>query len=181
MLPRGPRRPFSGPPEEHETARVRFAQRFFSAVIDVADLSRAQVGAAVGVSAKVVQRWCGLDDRNTSPPYHAILAMPKKVRKPMAEGLLDGTGCAVVELPAAADAATDLSCASKVMTEVADVLQAHSEALRDGHICAREGRVIEDECTEAIAALLTVRERARQAQREGVIGTTGRRAVGEAS
>ncbi len=181
MFPPLPRRPFSGLPEEHEPARVRHAQRLMGDALDQLDMSRAQLGAAVGVSARVVQRWCGLDDRNTSPPLHALLAMPSRVREYMARALLEGTGCEVVRLPESADVATDLANATRVMAEAADVVREESKALADGHKCAREGHRIERECDEAIAILLTVRERARLAQREGVIATTGLRAVGGAS
>ena len=45
----------------------------------------------------------------------------------------------------------------------------HLAALRDGHMSAAEGAALEREADELIAVALTVRARARQAQRERVV------------
>ena len=78
----------------------------------------------------------------------------------------------VAALPVAADNAADLDLIMHAQRESGDVIATHLAALRDGHMSRTEGAQLEREADEAIAALLTVRERARQAQRAGVVGMT---------
>lgn len=81
----------------------------------------------------------------------------------------------VIALPTgdATDAATDLVLAAKTQRETSDVIAALLTGVADGHLDASEGKTLEREADEAIRALLAVRELARRAQRERVVGVSG--------
>lgn len=78
-------------------------------------------------------------------------------------------GDAVVELPATSTESDDLRAIADTQREASEAITAGLLAIADGHITRSEGAKLERECDEAIARLLAVRERARLAQREGVI------------
>jgi hypothetical protein len=88
-----------------------------------------------------------------------------------------GDAYAVIALPTGetTDVASDLLLAAAAQRESSDAISALLMGVADGHLDSREGAKLEREADEAIRALLAVREVARRAQRERVIGTTGAR------
>lgn len=76
----------------------------------------------------------------------------------------------VVELPARTRAPSDLALVADAQRETGEAVACALRALGAGHLGRAEGAALERECDEAIAVLLTVRELARTAQREGVVG-----------
>ena len=93
------------------------------------------------------------------------------------EALADRAGLAVVALPSAGASGDDLRSLATAQREASEAITAALLAVADGHITRSEGAKLESECDEAIARLLAVRERARLAQREGVIPMTRRGAA----
>lgn len=136
---------------------------------------RSIVAATIGLSRQRIDQMIALDDEAQLSVADAM-AMPQPIRHALATDLI-GDGHMIAALPAAASDSSDLDLVMRAQKESADVIAAHLAALRDGRMCRAEGVELEREVDEAIAALLSVRERARQAQREVVIGVTGLRAV----
>lgn len=98
-----------------------------------------------------------------------LYRLPQAMRSAIAEDLA-GPGYALVELPEATKTSDDLHALATAQRESGEAIAHGLDAMADGHLTRAEGVRVEAECDEAIAALLTIRERARLAQREGVIG-----------
>lgn len=153
-----------------------------------ADL-RAEVSDAVGAalihcdrSARAI--WAATLDVSTTHLDNCVsgtkalhvadaLAAPEPVRHALAQ-LLAGDAHVVVELPAIADASDDWRLVATAQRESGEAIAATLDAFADGRVTAAEGARLEREADEAIAALLGIRERARAARRERVVGIRGR-------
>lgn len=160
-------RPLS-PAVAREERRAATA-RALAAAIQGAGLTHTEVAAAVGVPRQRVDEWCAVDSDK-----HIQLAdgcgTPEPVRLALAAHLA-GPGYVVTALPPVAAArAADLRLAADAQREASEAVAEYLEVCADGRIGASEGRALERACDEAIAALCAVRERARLAQRERVIG-----------
>lgn len=132
------------------------------------DVTQASVALDLGVGETMVAEWCK-PEKPRSMPFADALGLPEVVRRALAQDLV-GAEYAIVALPSQTEAAgSDLLAIARVQREAGDVISQHLSALADGHMSAAEGAALEREVDEAIGALLTVRERARQAQRERVV------------
>lgn len=99
-----------------------------------------------------------------------VRMLPDKVRKDVARDLLP-EGCDVVELPAKATRGDcDYRFFARSFRTVTEAVSVSLEATSDGHVTRSEGAEIEALCDKAIGILLTIREVAKLAQREGVVG-----------
>lgn len=129
----------------------------------------AALALTLGVSATRIGEWRAPEqDRHLSVADASRL--PPLVRLVIAEHVA-GPGYVVAELPAAdAHVSDDLALAARTQRETAEAVAKHLTAIADGRYDRAEGVELEREVNEAIAALLTVRETARRAIREGVVG-----------
>ncbi|MEM9073925.1 MAG: phage regulatory CII family protein [Myxococcota bacterium] len=82
----------------------------------------------------------------------------------------EGMGASIVDLPLADGIDDDVVTAANAAREATSAAAALIEAAVDGKIDAREGARIVDECDDAIAALMAIRERGRLAVQERVVG-----------
>lgn len=159
-------RAFSDPEGEREKRHARACE--------------AVAGSLDGASVAIVAAELGISEtdlrRMTKPSegrFFAVCdvpALPKVCAARLASWALEGHGLAVVELPATGGIAADYATIAKAQRETSDVVACGLDALAAGHIGRGKGVDLERECDEAIAALLAVRELARAAKREGVIG-----------
>lgn len=127
------------------------------------------LAAGLGCSRQLVQHWID-PERDASISVADAAALPAPIRAPLAE-YVAGPGYMMAELPAAdTDGRASLALHVRALRETSEAVTAHAAALADGRIDRSEGRDLERKCDEALRELLSVREAARRAQREGVIG-----------
>lgn len=149
--------------ESRRAAFARTLARFFLAH----DLTDREAERLTGVAHQHVAQWRD-PDAPRAMSFADALALPPALRRALAE-LLVGAGYAVVKLPEGHTEACDLRAISLLQREASDVVAKHLGALADGRLDAREGELLERECDELISAVLPIRERAREAQRERVV------------
>lgn len=149
-----------------EQRRASFA-RTLARLFLAHDLTDREVERLTGVAHQHVAQWRD-PDAPRAMSFADALGLPAALRRALAE-LLAGPGHAVVQLPAEHTEACDLRAIASMQRESADVVAKHLDALADGRLDAREGEALERECDELIAAVLPIRERAREAQRERVV------------
>lgn len=137
--------------------------------IEAAQDSRPVVAARMDIAPTELGRLVDPTSGRMFPLEHA-LALDVGAYRVLLEQLASRTGLAVVELPSAASTTDDLRALAVAQRETAEAIAHGLDAMADGHMTRTEGARVEKECDEAIAALLVIRERARLAQREGVIG-----------
>lgn len=122
-----------------------------------------------GVSRTLVRQWADAESDTQIGVADAAGLGPLQ-RMPLAE-YVAGPGYMMAELPACEETArAGIELHVRVLRETTEVVTAHAIAISDGRVDRREGAVLEREIDDAIRALLTLRECARQAQREGVVG-----------
>lgn len=155
-------------------ARAEVSATLHRALADCDPRARATWADAIGISREYIDR-CVSGDKQ----LHAadLLFAPGPVLVAFCKLAL-GAGRGVVDMPAGLDAKDDLALVIATSRETTGAVNEMLSCIADGHMTAAEGAKLEREADEAIAALLSVRERARMAQRERVLGTTGLRAVG---
>jgi hypothetical protein len=155
-------------PEQRAGARAIVA-RFLAALFSRTRTSRADVARTIAASDSHVDRTCDPESgRAWQLPDALLLTAEERIA---IAGLLAGDAFALVELPPDEIAtADDLRDAARVQREAGELIAAHLEALADGLLDAREGAALERAADELVAAALKIRARARQAQRERVIG-----------
>jgi len=122
----------------------------------------------VGVSRQRVDQWMALD-HDANMPAALISFLPKPMRLAAMHEMMSADE-AITDLPVATEAADDWRLVASAQRETGQAITAMCDAVADGRITATEGASLERECTEGIASLLGIRERARAAQRERVIG-----------
>ena len=158
-----PDRAFSARVDRHlEAASI------FDAAIDESTTSRPVVAAQLEISPQDLRRVCDPTTGRAVPLEH-VLGLPDDAYRAVVEALADRAGLGVVALPEASSESDDLRSVAETQREASEAITAALLAVADGHITRSEGAKLESECDEAIARLLAVRERARLAQREGVI------------
>jgi hypothetical protein len=165
--------------EERRAASAESLRR----ALDASGVAVREAGALIGVDEKLVRRW--LDPHEgQSVSVADLAALPIEVRIAVVRAdLLPGHVIVRETSPSDAGAAS-IAAHVAAQRETSEALTAHLEAIADGHITRAEGASLERELDEAIARLVALREHARQAQREGVIGVDGvarLRVVGGAS
>lgn len=126
------------------------------------------VAAANGVSRQLLGQWAD-PERDAAISVADAAGLPADGRMALAE-YVAGEGFMVAPLPAAESCRAGIELHVRVLTETTQAVTAHAVAIADGRVDRREGAELECEIDEAIRALLTLRECARQAQREGVVG-----------
>lgn len=165
-------------PEQARIERRREASRVFDDAMDEAGAGNPAVALMLDRDRRTLQAWRDPSDDKV-PSLEAVIGLPSLVRMRITAYLAELDGRALVELPEAADVVCDLRAAAALQRESADVIARHLEAVADGHITRREGAELERECDELLAVVLAIRERARQARREGVVGASLRLAASE--
>jgi hypothetical protein len=163
------------PGQVREGLRARAKRALVAASSNCDAAWRSTVAATIGVTRQRIDQWLALDD-DAQVSVADAMSLPQPMRMAAAQ-LIAGDGYMLAALPDIGDSSSDLDLVMRAQKESGDVIATHLAALRDGRMCRAEGAQLEREADEAIAALLTVRERARQAQREVVLGVTGLRAV----
>jgi hypothetical protein len=106
-------------------------------------------------------------------PVHDIETLPEQVRREVVEALAGSLGCTLAAIPGADDLdvmASDVLRLATVAKESSDVVASYASAIADASISAAEAETIERECTEAMQAFATLRERARSVRKERVVG-----------
>jgi hypothetical protein len=163
------RDPNASPEERRAALRVLVRDvANHAALVECSRDARALWAMALGIARQSLDRMLAADgDKQLS--VADLIAGPKPVRRAVVAEIIDDDEM-VVSLPDVSDDADDLALIMAAQKESAEVISTHLAALRDGRMCRAEGATLEREADEAIAALLVVRERARQAQREVVIG-----------
>ncbi|MBL9112797.1 MAG: hypothetical protein JNM74_26160 [Myxococcales bacterium] len=157
---------FSDPEADRERRLLAGAEALGSAL---AGASIAVVAAALGLSETDLRRMM----RPSSGRLFAaadLAALPTACAASLAAHLLEGHNLAVVELPKPSRDACDLRLVANAQRESAEAVACALEAVGAGHLTRAQAATLERETNEAIAALLAVREVARVAMREGVVG-----------
>ncbi len=163
---------FSGRVHRHLQAAAIFDRALDVATTkrpDQQTTSRPVVAAQLEITPTDLARICDPTTGRAVPLEH-VLGLPPDGYRSVLDQLADVAGLAVVDMPKPTTASDDYRAIAAAQRESADVVARGLEALADGHMCGREGAELAAECDEAIATLLVIRERARLAQREGVIG-----------
>jgi hypothetical protein len=148
------------------------AASIFATALDATTTSRPVVAAQFEVSRQDIDKICDPTTGRAVPLDHVLGLKdvdPASYRKAL-DLMAARDGLVVTDLPSAGEMGDDFRAIAAAQRESADVVARGLDALADGRMCAREGAELAAECDEAIAALLAIRERARLAQREGVIG-----------
>jgi hypothetical protein len=104
---------------------------------------------------------------------HDVETLPEQVRREVVETLAGSLGCTLAAIPSADDLdvmASDVLRLATVAKESSDVVASYASAIADASISAAEAETIERECTEAMQAFATLRERARSVRKERVVG-----------
>jgi hypothetical protein len=145
------------------------AASIFDNAIGASTTARLVVAAQCEISPADLARICDPTTGRAVPLEH-VLGLPDDAYRVVVDKLAQRAGLALVDMPKAGEMGDDFRAIAAAQRESADVVARGLDALADGRMCAREGAELAAECDEAIAALLAIRERARLAQREGVIG-----------
>jgi hypothetical protein len=161
---------YSHHPEDGIEARKREAARMVRRALDAEDASHSVVAVNLGIRDPSKFSKMIAENGERHLPFHQVLGLPPNVLRHILGEVADTLGLAVVELPGEPSTADDLRMLARAQRETGDAVASGLDAMADGHITRSEGAKIEAECDEAIAAFLVLRERARQAQREGVVG-----------
>lgn len=122
----------------------------------------------VGVCRQRVDQYLALDS-GVHIPAALVPFLPKPMRRAVTAATLAEDEM-ISELPGAVEAADDWRLVAAAQRESGQAITAMLEAIADGRVTATEGATLDRECTEAVAALLGIRERARGAMRERVVG-----------
>jgi hypothetical protein len=127
------------------------------------------IAAGLGVSRQYLGRLADAEvDSHLSVADAA--GLPDAARMELAQ-YIAGPGHMVAEAPAVdSDVRAGMSLHLRALRETTEAVTSHAMAMADGRITRSEGASLEGECDEAIRVLLAVREVARRAQRDGVIG-----------
>ena len=127
------------------------------------------IAAGLGVSRQYLGRLADVEvDSHLSVADAA--GLPDAARMELAQ-FIAGPGHMVAEAPVAdTNARAGMSLHMRALRETMEAVTSHGDAIADGNITRAEGATIERECDEAIRVFLAVREVARRAQRDGVIG-----------
>ena len=145
------------------------AARIVGEALDAEGSSRAIVAAHLGVSERELGR-CTSTSSGRHMPLGHVLGLPPAVVVRIAGRMVEPLGKAIVDLPKTSATSDELRALATAQRETAEAIAHGLDAMADGHMTRAEGARVEQECDEAIAALLVIRDRARLAQREGVIG-----------
>lgn len=174
ISPPRPPRPFSSDPDVSKVEREKHASRLLRALMDALSASGAELAGATGTSARQVRRWADPDAKGTLP-LSVQLGLPDDARIYLAAALLDGTDHEVARSVGGDDcgAVSDFRRVLHAQREANDAVTCAMDVMEDGLVTRGEGVKLERECNEGIRALIGLRERARLAQREGVMATTG--------
>lgn len=145
-----------------------------AAVSRIVDRIEGTLGATVaaglvGVSRALFRRWSDVEDDAQIGVADAA-GLPPEHRAALAE-YIAGPGYTMAALPAVeADGRASMALHSRAMKAAFSLIEKHAAAISDGSVDRREGADVERACDELIREALLVREVARRAQREGVIG-----------
>lgn len=164
--PRASARPFSVADERMSALDATFGP-FVERVLGRLGIRHAEAAQHVGITRQTFEKSLqpGKVMRATF-----LYALPIAARIEVVEDML-GESHAVVELPAPHDRGEcDMRFLAGAVRQVSDAVSTTLEHATDGHLSRSEGAEIEQRCDRAIGVLLTIRELARSAQREGVIG-----------
>lgn len=162
-------RVFSACPETAREQRIEEAAKVVRSAIDAEGTNHAITAAWIGLS--ITQFKCSL-----SPTSGRLLSLadtaglPPAVLRRVVSWLADSLGCAVVDLPESSDEPVSVRMLAEMSRETGAVVADALEAVADGHVTRSEGCQIEGKIDHAVSQLLALRNLARQAQREGVVG-----------
>ncbi len=170
----------STPDQEFSARQKRHLEACLIAnrAVEASDDSRPVVAAKMEVTVTELSRVTDPMSGRMFPLEHA-LALDERAYRRFVGDLAARAGLAVVDLPKPSAVSDELRALATAQRETSQAIAHGLEAWADGHMCCAEGVRVEQECDEAIAALLVIRERARVAKREGVVGL--RAVVGGAS
>lgn len=138
---------------------------------DACEATHEQVAASIACSSARLSQYVDPAADATIDCARAALA-PEPLRVAIAQHIA-GERFVVVEVGGGPTVAASLSSHIDAARETAEALQAHLVAISDGRIDRAEGAHLERELDEAISRLVSLRQIARTAQREGVIGVEG--------
>lgn len=99
-----------------------------------------------------------------------VRRLPESVRVEVVKDLLPEQYSVTKAPPKAERGDCDYRFFAKSFRSVTEAVSVALEATSDGHLTRAEGAEIEALCDKAIGLLLTIREVAKMAQREGVVG-----------
>lgn len=136
------------------------------------EIRRDVLASDLGVCPSKLVAWT-TPGTGQSIPAADIAALPPAVARDVLRSIADALGLGVVELPAASRSSAALA-AARLARESGEVIADAYEAHADGVVTPAEGARLERQCDDALAALLEVREHAREAQKVPV------RRIGEA-
>jgi hypothetical protein len=163
--------PFS--PEKAREERQVEASRLLDESMTAASAHGPTVAASLGVPESTMQRWRRTRGQTLDIQLADVMGLPPEVLRLVLERVADSIGLAIVDRPDSLATEDHVGLAAVAMHESADVVAAHAQAIRDRHITRSEGANLERECDEALRPILAIREIARLAQREGVVGIGG--------
>lgn len=127
-----------------------------------------QIALNVGVSDNTIDGW-RREEKSLHISVADAAAMPLAIRLELCRFIM-GEGYDVTEIPVLGDIRAELALAIEHQRDASTVTTEHLDAIKDGKIDRAEGARVETACDRLIRSTLAVREVARQARREGVIG-----------
>jgi hypothetical protein len=157
-----------------KAAREREASQLLRRAMDACGLSCDSLAFWLLTTKSRVERAQSTTYPDTLP-LRDVLGLPPIALRVVVDALATQLGLTVVELPTLSEMREFLSLATSAHRESAEAVAETLDAVADGHVTRAEGARIEERCDRAIAFFMRIREEARRAQREGVIGL---RAVG---
>lgn len=171
-----------------DTATERPSRRLERARTDAARIAReatsedvtggetlAELAADLGVAQSRLSAYRD-PEHSACIKLHELLLLPDASRVHVAAALLPPSHL-VVDAPRGESAVDDMRAAMQLHERSARALSELLEGIADGHLTRAEGARIEGSVDALMQVLGGIRERARLAQREGVIGATGTTAL----
>jgi hypothetical protein len=157
---------FSGEPVDGRAQRKVDAATAWAEAVRVVGASDAALGAELGVSPTVLRRY---GRGEAMPPLADVRGLPLAGRLSIARSLVGEDDFAVVRLPKAAVRRDALLLAATAQGETGKALSLHLEVTSHGFLTRCQAAELERRVDAAIAPLLSIRELARTAKREGVL------------
>jgi hypothetical protein len=171
----GPASPFSSDPRTAREQRIAETAAALRHALDTERASFAVVAAWLGLSESELKR-CSSPTSGRHLSLADAAGLPPAVLRRVLVWLAEPLGLAVVEVPESSGP-VDLGTLAAATRETSDVVASALDHHARGHMTRAEGAVLARECDEAISVLLSIREQAMQAQREGVVGLVSTRGV----
>lgn len=147
---------------EQRARRQAFHARLLRRALDLYDVSQAELALLCGIAESKVQRWLDPNSRERSAA-HELEVFPDGVAIELLRELAVVHGYTLAILPIAKKPADDITMLAGAAKESGEALAAAAKCITPGKPPTREDLLeVERQATEALEAIATMRDRARE-------------------